>query len=1190
MVIGKKIISLLIVVAIFIGSCQTSFSLEQDIYTSVHETEAEAVNLLCDDIVFMTNCDQYFVDGKKLSYSDSEAYIDENGFFIATAALLSETLDVEIKVEGNNITANGKTAQIGSIAEGQEEFEVAPMVRDGVLYLPVVSFAHIMLSRYVYEDERGFILISLTDRQYSNSSFARENFETIDVIYRYMQYERPNGDELYEAMQACSKGEYPRTLVKKSDLPELRQRIAEDSELSEALRILRIKCDGYINAQVVPYSLPDDLRLFEAANEVSVRLRNLGVAYLVTEEKKYAERMWLELQNAVLDWPDWNVNKHFLDSGRLAPGVAFAYDVLHDYLTEEQRRTIRTKIDILYLDAAVNCFDGSGLYLDAMNFRLTQHNWGAVCASGMLLLSLVLMDEEAEGSEFNEKCKFIAENAMQSLEYPLGMFFPDGPTGEGVQYWDFYVEHIAFSIETLMNMCGDDYGFLDTPGYKTAPEFLMYIQTKEGWYNHSSTMGFGPFWSGAVYHIAARFNDTEAMSVYEERRKILGQPMDANCLLWYKPQKDGNVNGVPLDKHFGGEDIVTMHGSWTDTEASFLALRAGLMHEHGHYDKGSFIYDNGGVRWFEDLGPEQYNIEGGYDAVGGSTLYRVRTEAHNGMVINPSASDSGQQLGGIATVERFESKKRGAFAVVNLTSLYSSTVKEYRRGFYMGDDRETLIVQDELELLEEDNSFYYFLHTKGDITIAPDSKSATITRDYKTLKIEFICNASNWKLSERNEENLFPENDRNGETDRTAYKKIVLEGNAKGKLIISARFSLVDENEYPPHTLSYIDLWNIPDGEILESPKIRGVDKAYLLKETVDFDVLLPEKYQTAYVLCNGKMVAELIESNDGYSYNVKLACNTLHYGKNILAVKMETADSIKIVNQSFEILPGAGGFSWKQDMSAWKEDMSVDEYTAALELDSVTDTTDVNGQKAHHERIEGLSGIADDVALAFVADRDNTDWSSGYPLFSKNIDAKQGIARINFDVYVEDLANPGYLYLKGLDASGQIAYNHFFFKDGGCGDAGKYEIEVTYNLDRGEYQVLCNDKKILVPSAEDNTVFTPLKSISRVSFVGPVYRPGKYVAFDNVEIINYNPTTLTVTKEGINVKNIDEPCVLVAASYKNHQMIDSKMFNITVATDIIFAEQEEFNIKDADMVVGFLWKNITDLRPICNFDQAYIK
>ena len=882
-------------------------------YQSGHDTEDMAKKMLRTDSVFMTSNDSYFADGEKKKYSDygSAAYVDENGVVMVPAKLLADSIGAEITVSDNVIRAGGATVRVGSADSSVGKLSVPPTEKNGVLYLPAASFAKVMLSKYAYEDDRGFVLISDTDRGYTNSLVTFDNLEDIDMLYRYMQFERPSADRVYNDVLKNSHGVWPRTFVRKEDIGALRAKVASDGLLKNGLASLISLCEGYIGAPVTEYKITDNLRLFNSYYTIRIKLFNLGIAYLLTGDKKYADCMWLEMENA-LSWKDWNVDKHYLDSGKLAPAMAFSYDVLHDYLTEKQRSYFRERVEELYLDAAVRCYTNE-LYCGVKNTRLTTSNWGAVCSSGMLLMSLVLIDEEPADSEFTEKCKFIAKNAIQSFEYPIGMFFPDGAVSDGAGYWDYYMEAIGWSVKTLLNMCGTDYGLLTAPGYKTTPEYLLYIQSKSGRYNYKSTTGEGAFWVPEVFLIASLYEDDEMMRVLDTARKQMGFGISAFDLLWYEPTEGEGKFNYALDKNFVGEGIVTMRGSWTDRESPYFGALYGLVHNRSHYDKGSFIYDAGGARWFVDFGTENYNVPGGYNGEGGKTLYRIRAEAHNGIVINPTANDPGQTPNGIATCERMESKPKGAILVVDLKDVYKGHVKEYRRGFYFGDNRQTLIVQDELELAKDNSDFYHFLHTRANVEIASDGKSAILEQQGKKLKVEFYCDAPEWKLEVRNEDNMFPENDREGEYSRDGYRKITLFGRASGKLKISAKITLVGDEVYPPLEVTDIHSWSIPDGEIPTKPKLsellmngKAVDG--FNPDMTECTIAVPAGMEMPLFEAKSSNGVVLINQPDSFEDYVEITV-TDDFGKvNVYKVYFELEENVlnKITDTETEVgLPG---------------------------------------------------------------------------------------------------------------------------------------------------------------------------------------------------------------------------------------------------------------------------------------------
>ncbi len=286
-------------------------------------------------------------------------------------------------------------------------------------------------------------------------------------------------------------------------------------------------------------------------------------------------------------------------------------------------------------------------------------------------------------------------------------------------------------------------------------------------------------------------------------------------------EKNVNLSDYPTDIFFDGEQLVAMRSDWSDN-ATYVGIRGGVNDEASHFDKGSFIFDKDGVRWFSETGSDDYNIEGGYYGKNGQTLYKKRAEGHNGMVINPTAPDPGQNITGKTELKKMESKSKGAFSVFDLTDIYKDQVNYYNRGFYLGDDRNSLIVQDELEFTEANSEFYWFAHTYGNITIDADGKGATVTQGNKTLRVSVICDADEWKLEKRDTTPLFAENIREGERSRAGISKIAIVGKDSGKLNISVKFTM-DKDNCTPHEFLSIDKWSIPDGERVSNPELNSI-------------------------------------------------------------------------------------------------------------------------------------------------------------------------------------------------------------------------------------------------------------------------------------------------------------------------------------------------------------------------------
>ena len=94
--------------------------------------------------------------------------------------------------------------------------------------------------------------------------FSQKNQEPIDVLWRYMQFDRPSGDEIYEAFKNCDAYKsHPRLLIKKNEITQLRNRINADASLKSVLNSLIATCDGYFEKTPVARTLQSDgFRIF----------------------------------------------------------------------------------------------------------------------------------------------------------------------------------------------------------------------------------------------------------------------------------------------------------------------------------------------------------------------------------------------------------------------------------------------------------------------------------------------------------------------------------------------------------------------------------------------------------------------------------------------------------------------------------------------------------------------------------------------------------------------------------------------------------------------------------------------------------------------------------------------------------------------------------------------------------------
>ncbi|MHC4996543.1 MAG: heparinase II/III domain-containing protein, partial [Planctomycetota bacterium] len=213
-----------------------------------------------------------------------------------------------------------------------------------------------------------------------------------------------------------------------------------------------------------------------------------------------------------------------------------------------------------------------------------------------------------------------------------------------------------------------------------------------------------------------------------------------NDLLYYEP---GSVRGAsgpasgaaPLDKYFRGTEVVTMRSDWGDRDAMYLGVKCGTNGiAHAHQDLGSFIFYGLGEKWLIDMGTERQTYLGHQHRLPKSDFYRIREEGHNTLVFNPGP-EYGQDPKGRAEIERFESSPGEALAITDLSDVYRAHATSVKRGYRLFADRTAMLVQDEFNM-DQPGDVWWFAHGDAgtDYNVADSGREVTMKRNGKTCR------------------------------------------------------------------------------------------------------------------------------------------------------------------------------------------------------------------------------------------------------------------------------------------------------------------------------------------------------------------------------------------------------------------------------------------------------------------------
>ena len=354
-----------------------------------------------------------------------------------------------------------------------------------------------------------------------------------------------------------------------------------------------------------------------------------------------------------------------------------------------------------------------------------------------------------ENETYNAAAGEVLQKCYQSVQWGLPQYAPEGDSIEGISYWDYGTRYLASMLASISSATNVPNPFLSAPGLDMTALYPIYMSGKAGTYNYSDNdmtdaVGYLNLWFAEVYgepswtwyHKYYMENDAYAATVYD--------------LLYYNADYYESEAPEQLDAFYTSQAVTTMRSDFTDPNGSFLGFKGGLNGAaHGDIDIGSFVFDMFGERWAFDFGKEDYNLVGYWEIAAGGTrwnYYRKNALGHNTLVINPTVG-ANQTVGAYAgKVEQSINNPGGGYTILDMTDAYLDNAVAVKRGFaYL--DREQVLIRDEYTL-KAPGTTYWQMHTKADVSISEDGKTATLTLNGKTLLVKlFDENGSDLKFA-----------------------------------------------------------------------------------------------------------------------------------------------------------------------------------------------------------------------------------------------------------------------------------------------------------------------------------------------------------------------------------------------------------------------------------------------------------
>ena len=709
-----------------------------------------------------------------------------------------------ISFPGNTVYKDGKKYHIEGFWKAEEDNYYIFAEKLGDIFgacegvMSVKNYCEGFLKRKYLFHELGLVIISDDDIDLTE--------ETIWNISDYMVYDRPTQMQIKDIFYERG-NDHPRIMVGASDVERIKEYCKTDRYMKAFYDELVAEAEAYIKRPNVKYDVVTHGTLLETCREVRDVCFCLGMAYMLTKDKRYSDRIWEEVKSTA-DFKDWGNDGCYLATAEMMAAYAIGYDWAYDAWSAEQRDFIfetamRQGMQLSY-KAYYGKLNGSPTNTEWM---LRDNNWNSVCNGGTTMAAIAFFDSNPGF------CAFLIEQGLLSLEIMMRMFYPDGAWFEGIGYWSYASRYLLMMMSTVKVTFGTYFGITSAPGFDKTGRYSI---------NQDGPNGCNNFHDCTDCHLEGRYLMWYA--------GVLGQPELGKarlyglehyeghrfCIydfLFYRKEYGNAEFNVPLDSYSSSVELVLMRSEFGNENATFASLHAGAVNcNHSHIDAGAFVFDMCGERWACDLGSEAYNFEGYFDHSGPRwNFYRTRGEGHNIFLINPDEKP-GQLLDAFIPVTEFNRDKDNPYVRIDLTSAYRDSVDNAVRILSLTDKRQNVMVCDSIELKEQ-SDLYWFMHTDAEIELI-DNQTAVLKKNGKQIKAVLTTNLPDASLCVMAAKPLETSPMVKGQNENEGIRKLTVKGNGAGEIYIQVKFVRFNTSaeKITPENIFHNN-GQIPDGE-----------------------------------------------------------------------------------------------------------------------------------------------------------------------------------------------------------------------------------------------------------------------------------------------------------------------------------------------------------------------------------------
>ena len=624
--------------------------------------------------------------------------------------------------------------------------------------------------------------------------------------------------------------------------------------------------------------------------ETSEDIKLMAFAYQVTGDDKYAVLAY-ELYSSIASWTHW-VPAYFLDCAEATANVAIAYDWLYNvwqtlgYNLKEVESVIYNKGLLTGYNYTNNIEFNESLLSNQGIFSVyntATDSWNVMGTSAMAIASLALLGtdylnngydydvnfNESESDRNTDELGYVkaavallTSNVDTLFQIGLDMYAPDGSFIESATRWSDATSSLMLLSWAFNGTLGTDLGLSDTWALDKTYYFAYQVEykTTDGYKYWAYHEAIGDYIAtDLAYYAASVLEDVTIAAIRTEQ--IGFKPVSMWDLLAYKPEyvsAELNKTGPNFTLDYTLESCmgVISRSSWKDN-----ALYVGIMGNAnnapgGQVDAGNFVYANGGVMWFGDLGAETHTVYGYSEIAYRYGYYRHTAEGANVFIITTKVNEQvmpyGQSTEGVGYISDYYSSEYGMYTIINNSGVYLDKATSAMRGLLLTNNRKTVVVQDEVIFKTTEECAWVSQATYDNISFTDGNRTAVLTQknangDNVYLKATILDSTGTLTFSVRNAyDNIFSgvykrEDSQKGgemytaELDRSSLKRLVITQSLASAFKVAVVFEAVSNSSIPvEYEYTALDKWGpsmITDkfiatevsDDVLSSPSIDDV-------------------------------------------------------------------------------------------------------------------------------------------------------------------------------------------------------------------------------------------------------------------------------------------------------------------------------------------------------------------------------